>query len=157
MTLALVLRAIFEIFGALSGGSSSMKSLVGPLIKTDMILPTAMNSRNMIPAMSRTARRESAAARASMTPSCAEQGTASARSATTMIRSFFVSSIRLARVAIVTHPKPSTIGSVALPLTPTKRKALFVRTVRRGKYPVSSRIPKARKKTVTMGSTIDIE
>jgi hypothetical protein len=98
---------------------------------------------------------ETADRSAIITPSCAEHGIASDSRAITMILSLRVSRILLERTAMVTHPNPSTIGRVALPFTPTTFRALFVNTVSRGKYPVSSRIPNIRKKITTIGRTIE--
>ena len=50
-----------------------------------------------------------------------------------MIRSFFVSRTRVVRVAIVSHPSPSTMGSTALPLSPMARNARFIITAKRGR------------------------
>ena len=52
------------------------------------------------------------------TPNWAEQGTASASSRITKKRSLRLSRTRVVKVAIVTHPKPNTIGSTALPFSP---------------------------------------
>jgi hypothetical protein len=59
-------------------------------------------------------------------------------------------------VAIVSHPRPSTIGSTALPLSPIDRNRRSLKIASRGMYPLSSRKPNIRKNVVTTGSTIAI-
>ena len=70
---------------------------------------------------------------AMITPSCAEQGTPRARRSVTIAASFFVSRMRVVSVAIVSQPRPRTIGSTALPLRPMRRNERFSITARRGR------------------------
>jgi len=67
-----------------------------------------------------------------------------------IMRSLWVSRILVVMVAIVPQPRPSTIGSTALPLRPIFEKTLFERTAILGRYPLSSRNPKAMKKVAVM-------
>ena len=97
---------------------------------------------------------ESAAIIASSTPSCAEQGTASARSIVVTMRSLRVSRMRVVIVAMVAQPSPRSIGSTAFPFSPMIRKTRFTMIARRGKYPESSRMLNTRKNVVTIGSTM---
>ena len=53
---------------------------------------------------------------ASITPSCAEQGIARESSKVAMTRSRLVSNVRVVIVAMVSQPKPNTIGMTARPL-----------------------------------------
>ncbi len=67
------------------------------------------------------------------TPSWAEQGTPSARSRVASTRSFFVDRMRVVRVAMVSQPRPSTIGSTALPFSPMSRNTRSLITASRGR------------------------
>ena len=58
----------------------------------------------------------------SITPSCAEQGTPSASSSVTWMRSLRLSRMRVAIVAIVSQPSPRIMGSTALPFNPMTPK-----------------------------------
>ena len=68
-----------------------------------------------------------------------------------MSRSRFVGSVRVTIVAIVSQPRPRTIGITALPLRPILLNILSINMARRGRYPVSSMIAKTRKKNDTSG------
>ncbi len=70
---------------------------------------------------------------AKITLSCDEHGMPSASSSVTSIRSLRVSMMRAVSVAIVSHPRPSTIGSTALPLSPMPRRIRLDMTARRGR------------------------
>ena len=70
---------------------------------------------------------------ASTTVSCAEHGTPRARSRITIRRSLGVSRIRVVIVAIVSQPRPSTIGSTALPFNPIFLKTRSTMTASRGR------------------------
>ena len=59
-------------------------------------------------------------------------------------------------VAMVQQPNPSTMGKVALPLSPIKRISRSDNMARRGRYPLSSIRPKAMKKVATTGRTMAI-
>ncbi len=72
----------------------------------------------------------------------------------TSMRSLRVSMMRAVRVAIVSQPSPSTIGSTALPLSPMERSRRLLMTARRGRYPESSSIENTKKNVATTGSTI---
>ena len=64
--------------------------------------------------------------------SCAEHGTPSASSRIAISRSFGVARIRVVIVAIVSQPRPSTIGRTALPFSPIARKMRSLKMARRG-------------------------
>ena len=64
--------------------------------------------------------------------SCAEQGTPSASSRIAISRSFGVPRIRVVIVAIVSQPRPSTIGSTALPFRPIARNRRSLKIASRG-------------------------
>ena len=81
----------------------------------------------------RVAAPESPAVIAKMTAICARHGTPSARRSVTITRSFRVSMIRAVMVAMVSQPRPSTIGSTALPFSPIRLKTLFTITASRGR------------------------
>ena len=68
-----------------------------------------------------------------ITPSWAEQGIARASSSVAMIRSRTVSRVRVTIVAMVSQPKPSTIGMTARPVRPIFLKSRSTRSARRGK------------------------
>ena len=68
-----------------------------------------------------------------MAPSWAEQGTPRARRMVTMRRSFLVSRIRAVIVAMVSQPRPRTIGRIALPLRPMIRKRRLDMMASRGR------------------------
>ena len=70
---------------------------------------------------------------ARMTASCALQGTPRARSKVTITRSLRVSMIRAVMVAMVSQPRPRTIGRTALPFSPMRLKRVFTTTARRGR------------------------
>ena len=70
---------------------------------------------------------------ARITPSCAEHGTPRASSSVASTRSFFVGRMRVVSVAIVSQPRPSTIGSTALPFRPISRKTRSLITASRGR------------------------
>ena len=110
-----------------------MNSLVSPpkirLLSRPTTRSTAITSTTHTPA----AAGDSAAIIASSTPSCAEQGTASARSMIVVRRSFLVSRMRVVMVAIVAQPSPRIMGSTALPLRPINRNSRFTMTAIRGK------------------------
>ena len=93
----------------------------------------------MTAANQREAAKESPWSMAKMTAICALHGTPRASSSVTITRSLRVSMIRAVMVAMVSQPRPSTIGSTALPFSPMARKARLTITARRGRYPVSSR------------------
>lgn len=71
-----------------------------------------------------------------------------------MTRSFRDSSILVVMVAMVSHPRPRTIGRTAFPLSPIPLKTLSTITASLGRYPESSRKLKNTKKKLTMGSTM---
>ncbi len=56
----------------------------------------------------------------------------SASSSTAISRSFGVPRMRVVIVAIVSHPRPSTIGSTAFPFRPMVRKIRSLKMARRG-------------------------
>ena len=87
-------------------------------------------------------------------PICAEQGMAKAMRAMTMIFSLRDCRLRAVIVAMVLQPKPSTSGMTALPVMPIFSDTRRVRMARLGRYPMSSRSPKTRKKTERMGRTV---
>ena len=68
-----------------------------------------------------------------MTPSWALQGIARASSTVAMTRSRIVSRVRVTMVAMVSQPKPSTIGMTARPLRPMCLKMRSTSIARRGK------------------------
>ena len=70
---------------------------------------------------------------ARITPSCAEHGTPSASSSIASSRSLRVGRIRVVSVAIVSQPRPSTIGSTALPFSPISRNTRSLITASRGR------------------------
>jgi hypothetical protein len=70
---------------------------------------------------------------ARITPSCAEHGTPSASSSIASRRSLRVGRMRVVSVAIVSQPRPSTIGSTALPFRPIRRNTRSVITASRGR------------------------
>jgi hypothetical protein len=92
--------------------------------------------------------------RAIITPSCAEQGTATDRSSVAMTRSRLVESVLVTMVAMVVQPKPSTIGMTARPLRPTFFRRRSASSASRGRYPTSSMNENTRKKSATMGRMI---
>ena len=67
-----------------------------------------------------------------MVASCAEHGMPSASSRIAMRRSFGVPRMRVVIVAIVSQPRPSTIGSTALPFSPITRKMRSQKIASRG-------------------------
>ena len=69
----------------------------------------------------------------STTPSCAEQGIASAIRNVAISRSRRVARMRVVSVAIVTQPRPSTIGSTARPFMPIAAKPRLASTDSRAK------------------------
>ena len=69
-------------------------------------------------------------------------------------RSFRVGRMRVVRVAMVSQPRPRTMGSTALPLRPMTLNTRSVMTARRGRYPESSSMENTTKKVATMGSTM---
>ena len=62
--------------------------------------------------------------------------------------------MRAVSVAIVSQPKPSTIGRTAFPLRPIERSIRLDITASRGRYPESSSIEKTKKNVVTTGRTM---
>ena len=70
---------------------------------------------------------------AMITPNCAEHGMPRARRIVTITRSFFVSRTRVVSVAIVSQPRPRTIGNTALPFKPIRRKTRCSITASRGR------------------------
>lgn len=76
--------------------------------------------------------------------SFAPQGIVKQRRNAAMSLSFRDSIDFVERRAIVTQPNPKTMVRVALPLKPISLKSLSVNTVRRGRYPLSSRTPKTK-------------
>ena len=70
---------------------------------------------------------------AKITAIWALQGTPSASSRVTITRSFRVSMIRAVMVAMVSQPRPSTMGSTAFPFSPIHLKTRFTITARRGR------------------------
>ena len=91
---------------------------------------------------------------AKMTLSCDEHGMPSASSSVTSMRSLRVSMMRAVSVAIVSQPRPSTIGRTALPFSPMPRSTRLDMTASRGRYPESSSIEKTKKNVVTTGRTM---
>ena len=85
------------------------------------------------------------------TPNCPAQGMLSVNKNVAIKRSRGVVKIRVVSVAIVTQPKPKTIGKTARPFKPIAEKTRLVITDKRGKYPESSKMEKAMKKVVTKG------
>ena len=81
-------------------------------------------------------------------PNCAEHGIERDKRITTIILSFFVSSILELNTAIVPQPTPNTIGRTALPFKPTSENNLLSITDNLGKYPESSNIPKKEKNAI---------
>ena len=71
-----------------------------------------------------------------------------------MSRSLLELRIRVDMVAIVPHPKPRTIGRTAFPFSPISRMSRSDKIESLGRYPLSSRRPKAMKKVPTTGRTI---
>jgi len=69
----------------------------------------------------------------STTPSWAEQGMASASRKVVISRSRGLCRMRVVNVAMVTQPRPSTIGSTARPLRPISENRRLAMTVRRGR------------------------
>ncbi len=150
--LAMVLIIIFLNWGIRSGGISMMKSTSSPRINFAARNPTTTITAKMntihtpvaiiprLPSIPRT------------TPSCAEQGMPSARSRVIISRSFFVSRMRVVRVAIVSQPSPRMRGRTALPLQPIFLKTLSTITASLGRYPESSIIPKPIKNVPTIGN-----
>ncbi|MBA7582430.1 hypothetical protein ES708_24358 [subsurface metagenome] len=61
-----------------------------------------------------------------------------------MNRSLLLSRTRVAMTAGTLHPNPSMAGMIAKPCSPILCMAVSRRTARRGRYPVSSRIPRIR-------------
>ncbi len=92
--------------------------------------------------------------KAKMRPSWAEQGTARAKRKVAMILSRVVSRVRVTTVAIVSQPSPRVKGMTARPLSPTFLHARSARRASRGRYPVSSRKEKKKKKVPTTGRMI---
>jgi len=76
--------------------------------------PTAIITNATDPAHTSAALNGTTASIARITPSCAEHGTPRARSSVASTRSFFVGRMRVVSVAIVSQPRPRTIGSTAL-------------------------------------------
>ena len=64
--------------------------------------------------------------------SCAEHGMPSASSRMAINRSFGVPRILVVIVAMVSQPRPSTIGSTAFPFSPITRKMRSQKIARRG-------------------------
>ncbi len=58
------------------------------------------------------------------------------------------------KVAMVLQPNPRISGMMAAPLKPNFSKIFFVKTIRLGKYPISSRMWSMMKKTDNMGRTV---
>ena len=148
-----VLTAMLPSRGKRSGGSSRTKSLVRPGITAEASRPIRMMTERITRAHRTKAAGWSGPSSASTTVSWAEHGTPRARSRMTIIRSLRVSRIRVVRVAMVSQPRPSTMGRTALPLSPMRRKSPSTMTASRGRYPESSSAPKAMKKVPTIGST----
>ena len=67
-----------------------------------------------------------------MVASCAEQGIPSASSRMAISRSFGVPRILVVIVAMVSQPRPRTIGRTALPFSPITRKMRSQKIARRG-------------------------
>jgi hypothetical protein len=67
-----------------------------------------------------------------------------------------VSRVRVTNVAMVSQPKPKTMGMTARPLSPISLKSLSMSIANRGRYPESSMSANARKNVVTMGRIIAI-
>ena len=95
-----------------------MKSLPRPGKTRAARRPTRNITASMTPAQIANAQAESPASIARTTESWAEQGTPNASSRITIKRSLGVSRIRVVSVAMVSQPRPSTIGRTALPLSP---------------------------------------
>jgi hypothetical protein len=64
--------------------------------------------------------------------SWAEHGMPSASSSTAISRSFGVPRMRVVIVAMVSQPRPSTMGRTAFPFSPIARKMRSLKIARRG-------------------------
>ena len=144
------------VCGNLIGGISRKNSALSPGITLDARNPARSTVANTLPAHINVALPEIGASIPRITPSCAEQGTARARRKVVIILSLLVSRILVVIVAIVSHPRPSTIGKTALPFRPITLNILLAMIASLGKYPESSSIAKAIKNVVVIGSIIPI-
>ncbi len=125
--------AMFDSFGVRTGGISRMKSPASPGMTFAASQPTRKIVARVMPPQITAAVTPSGASMAMMTPSCAEHGTPRARSSVTMAAALRLSRIRVVSVAIVSQPRPSTIGSTALPFSPMRRKVRSSITASRGR------------------------
>jgi len=130
---AIVFISTFENWGKRRGGSSTSSCVRSPGTRRAASQPTTSMTRKTTPPHTSTALKETPASIPITTPSCAEQGTASASSKVTSRRSRLDSRVRVVRVAMVTHPNPSTIGRTALPFNPSALNKRLERAARRGK------------------------
>ena len=128
-----VFIAMFPSRGRRSGGISKMKSEGAPGTKREASQPTSSIEPPTATMISAKPAREMKLARPRITPSCAEHGTPRASSSVTMKRSLRLSRMRAVIVAIVSQPRPSTIGRIALPLRPISRKRRLDMIASRGR------------------------
>ena len=110
-----------------------MKSDVSPGTTLEARYATKKITNVTKPPHQRAALRDTAPNIPSITPNCAEHGTPRARRSVTIMRSFFVSRIRVVIVAMVSHPSPRIIGNTALPLSPIILNILSTIIARRGR------------------------
>ena len=109
------------------------KSGFSPGTTFDARYPARMSTRSMHPAHHNVARSERVPSIPNTTPSCAEQGIASAMRNVAIIFSLFVSSIRVDIVAMVPHPRPRIMGRMAFPFRPRNLNALSETTASLGR------------------------
>ena len=148
---ASVFITTLEKTGRRMGGSSTSSLVRCPGSNRAASQPTASSTSATAPLHTSIALKETPARIPITTPSCAEQGIARAKSRITSNLSRFVSSTRVVRVAMVTQPSPSTIGSTAFPFSPSRWNNRLLSAANLGRYPESSNTPKARKNVETIG------
>lgn len=97
--------------------------------------PTRRISAPAVPTTPTSTQGEIATPIASRTAIWAEQGTAKANNSVAITRWRPVSSVRVVTVAMVSQPRPRTIGSPAWPLRPILRIRRWAVTASRARYP----------------------
>ena len=130
---ASVLMTTLRHSGRRMGGSSRMKSDCLPGMTRAASQPTTSIVATTTPPQTIIAQKPIPPTMPSSTPSCAEQGTPNASSSVTWMRSLRLSRMRVAIVAIVSHPRPRIMGSTALPLSPMTRNERSSMTASRGR------------------------
>ena len=130
---ATVFIAMLAREGRRIGGISSTKSLLWPGNTLLAMSPTPNRTPATAPSQTNVPHVLSPASMPRMTPSCAEQGTPRASNKVVSTRSLRVARMRVVMVAMVSQPRPSTMGSTALPLRPMSLNTRLRTTASRGR------------------------